>query len=88
MSKFIKVNGESIKTEEVTNSVLGVGSDTHQLVTRDTHSFSMKATSVVVNGERREIFKDPITDDGIKKSAKGLVKVELIEDEYILKMED
>ena len=36
----------------------------------------MKATSVVVNGERREIFKDPITDDGIKKSAKGLIKVD------------
>lgn len=44
----------------------------------------MKVTSVVVNGERREIFKDPITDDGIKKSAKGLVKVDLVDDEYVL----
>jgi nicotinamide phosphoribosyltransferase len=44
----------------------------------------MKATSVVVNGERREIFKDPITDDGIKKSAKGLVKVDLVGNEYVL----
>lgn len=26
--------------------------------------------------ERREIFKDPITDDGTKKSAKGLLRVE------------
>ena len=44
----------------------------------------MKATSVVVNGERREIFKDPITDDGVKKSAKGLVKVEREKGEYVL----
>ena len=44
----------------------------------------MKATSVVVNGERREIFKDPITDDGVKKSAKGLVKVIKENNEYKL----
>jgi nicotinamide phosphoribosyltransferase len=35
----------------------------------------MKATFVEVNGEGRAIFKDPITDDGTKKSAKGLIKV-------------
>ena len=44
----------------------------------------MKATSVVVKGERREIFKDPITDDGVKKSAKGLIKVDLVNNEYVL----
>lgn len=35
----------------------------------------MKATYVEINGEGREIFKNPITDDGIKKSAMGLLKV-------------
>jgi nicotinamide phosphoribosyltransferase len=35
----------------------------------------MKATYVEVNGEAREIFKDPITDDGTKKSATGLLHV-------------
>ena len=35
----------------------------------------MKATYVEVNGEGREIFKDPITDDGTKKSATGLLSV-------------
>jgi nicotinamide phosphoribosyltransferase len=44
----------------------------------------MKATSVVVHGERREIFKAPITDDGVKKSAKGLIKVDVIDNEYVL----
>jgi nicotinamide phosphoribosyltransferase len=29
-----------------------------------------------LNGERRDIFKDPKTDSGIKKSAKGLLRVE------------
>lgn len=67
-----------------TNVVLGIGSFTYQFNTRDTFGFAMKATSVIVDGERREIFKDPITDDGVKKSAKGLVKVELIGEEYVL----
>jgi nicotinamide phosphoribosyltransferase len=35
----------------------------------------MKATYVEVDGVGREIFKDPITDDGVKKSAKGLLRV-------------
>lgn len=35
----------------------------------------MKATWCQVNGEGREIFKDPKTDDGVKKSLKGLICV-------------
>ena len=35
----------------------------------------MGGASVVINGKRKDIFKDPITDDGMKKSAKGLLKV-------------
>lgn len=58
-----------------TNIVLGIGSYTYQYITRDTFGFAVKATSGVVNDERRNIFKDPITDDGTKKSAKGLLKV-------------
>ena len=67
-----------------TNVVLGIGSFTYQYNTRDTFGFAMKATSVVVNGERRSIFKDPITDDGMKKSAKGLIRVDLIDNQYVL----
>jgi len=58
-----------------TNIVLGVGSFTYQYNTRDTFGFAMKATYVDVNGEGRQIFKDPITDDGTKKSATGLLSV-------------
>lgn len=60
-----------------TNVVLGIGSFTYQYNTRDTFGFAMKATYGEVNGEGRAIFKDPITDDGTKKSAKGLMKIEL-----------
>jgi nicotinamide phosphoribosyltransferase len=58
-----------------TNIVLGVGSFTYQFNTRDTFGFAMKATYVEVEGEGREIFKNPITDDGTKKSATGLLSV-------------
>lgn len=66
-----------------TNVVLGIGSYTYQYNTRDTFGFAMKATYGEITHEKmsgksiepREIFKDPITDDGTKKSKKGLLKV-------------
>ncbi len=58
-----------------TNVVLGIGSYTYQYNTRDTFGFAMKATYGEVNGMGREIYKNPVTDDGAKKSAKGLLKV-------------
>lgn len=58
-----------------TNWVAGIGSYTYQYNTRDTFGFAMKATYGEVNGEPREIFKDPVTDNGTKKSAKGLISV-------------
>ena len=76
-----------------TNVVLGIGSFTYQYNTRDTFGFAMKATYVEVNKpkfdgdfnpEGREIFKDPITDDGTKKSATGLLYVTKILNEYFL----
>jgi nicotinamide phosphoribosyltransferase len=66
------------------NVVFGVGSYTYQYVTRDNFGFAMKATSGVVNGERRNIFKDPKTDSGTKKSAKGLLRVERDGDTLLL----
>lgn len=67
-----------------TNIVFGVGSYTYQYNTRDTFGFAMKATygeishrkMSGISKESREIWKDPITDDGTKKSAKGLLSVE------------
>jgi len=71
-----------------TNVVFGIGSYTYQYNTRDTFGFAMKATYGEITHknvgrglhesttvEAREIFKDPITDDGTKKSKKGLLSV-------------
>ena len=63
-----------------TNIVLGIGSYSLQYVTRDTHSSAQKATYIEVCGKGIEIFKDPITDNGTKKSAKGLLMVYKDED--------
>ena len=43
--------------------------------TRDNQGGAVKSTAIEINGELVEIFKDPITDDGTKKSAKGLLSV-------------
>lgn len=61
------------------NLVLGIGSFTYEYVTRDTYGFAMKATWGVVAGVEKEIFKDPLTDRGFKKSLKGLLMVYLDE---------
>tara|TARA_R110001606_G_scaffold153409_1_gene294537 strand:+ start:1744 stop:3375 length:1632 start_codon:yes stop_codon:yes gene_type:complete len=58
-----------------TNVVFGIGSYTYQFTTRDTFGFALKATYVEIDGEPRAIFKDPITDDGTKKSLYGRVAV-------------
>ena len=58
-----------------TNVVFGVGSYTYQYVTRDTFQTAIKATHVTINGVGKEIFKDPATDNGMKKSAKGRLAV-------------
>ena len=58
-----------------TNVVFGCGSMTYQLQTRDSLGFAMKATYAEVKGIAMELFKDPITDKGFKKSARGLVSV-------------
>lgn len=63
-----------------TNIVLGVGSFSMGYATRDQQGGAVKSTAVEINGELVEIFKDPITDDGTKKSAKGLLGVYL--DDY------
>jgi nicotinamide phosphoribosyltransferase len=73
-----------------TNIVLGVGSFTYQYNTRDTLGFAAKGAWFEVEEEflatpesvewgvrtkSYNIYKDPITDDGSKKSLKGLCAV-------------
>lgn len=68
-----------------TNVVFGVGSFSYQYSTRDTFGFALKSTYCVVNGEERQIFKDPKTDtSNFKKSQRGLVSVVKKDNEFTL----
>ena len=67
-----------------TNIVFGVGSYTMQYVTRDSLGMAVKATYTEVDGVGYELFKDPITDSGMKKSAKGLLRIEKEGDNFVL----
>jgi nicotinamide phosphoribosyltransferase len=66
------------------NVVFGIGSYTYQHVTRDNFGTAIKATFGVVDGQDRELFKDPKTDSGLKKSARGLLRVEEEDGKFIL----
>ena len=68
------------------NCFFGQGSYSMQMVTRDTWGMALKCIAQQRNGKLIEIMKDPITDEGIKKSAKGLTIVFKDENgEYYLK---
>jgi len=56
------------------NVVFGQGGALLQIVNRDDQKFAMKASAIRVNGEWRDVFKDPITDPG-KRSKKGRLKL-------------
>lgn len=72
------------------NVVFGVGSFSYQYTTRDSFGFAAKATYGEVTlpdgtVDCREIFKKPKTDNGTKNSAKGLLRVDLVDGEFVLK---
>lgn len=58
-----------------TDVTLGVGSFMYQYQTRDTFGSAMKATWAEIDGKGVDLFKDPITDDGTKRSARGRLAV-------------
>jgi nicotinamide phosphoribosyltransferase len=83
----------AIKGFAATNIVLGIGSFTYVMLTRDSAGFAAKGawfeikekyTDIEGNEQYKvetfNIYKDPITDDGTKKSLKGFITV--YEDEY------
>jgi nicotinamide phosphoribosyltransferase len=56
------------------NLVIGVGGLLLQQHNRDDQGYAIKATFAEVNGEQRELVKDPVTDTK-KKSHKGLLSL-------------
>jgi nicotinamide phosphoribosyltransferase len=66
------------------NVVFGIGSYTYNMLSRDTFGWAMKAIYAEVGEEQVDIYKDPATDDGTKKSARGLLRVEKDGSDYVL----
>jgi nicotinamide phosphoribosyltransferase len=56
------------------NVAFGMGGALLQHMNRDTQKFAMKASAAKVNGEWRDVFKDPVTDFG-KRSKKGRLEL-------------
>jgi len=74
------------------NIAFGMGGGLLQAVGRDDFRFAMKASAIRVDGEWRDVYKDPITDSG-KRSKRGrlaltesfeTVRVEELEGENLL----
>lgn len=66
------------------NIAFGMGGALLQKVDRDTLKFAFKCSAMMVNGEWRDVYKDPATDHG-KRSKRGrldLVKREGIDGEW------
>ena len=61
---------EELKKDKLSadNLAFGSGGGLLQKVDRDTQRFAFKCSSVVINGQEREVFKQPITD--LSKSSK------------------
>lgn len=67
----------ALKAFASSNIVLGVGSYTFAAsMSRDDLGIAVKATNAIVNAFEIPIYKDPKTDDGSKKSARGWLKVD------------
>jgi nicotinamide phosphoribosyltransferase len=64
-----------------TNIAFGMGGALLQGINRDTQKFAFKCSQVTVDGQERDVFKQPVTDSG-KNSKRG--RLALVKDEGIL----
>lgn len=64
------------KGQSAENIAFGMGAALLQKVTRDTQRFAMKASAIRIDGEWRDVYKDPITDPGKRSKAGRLALVE------------
>ena len=58
------------------NVAFGQGGALLQQLNRDTCKFAMKCSAIQINGEWRDVYKDPITDIG-KRSKRGVIDLYL-----------
>ena len=76
----LKVKGYSCE-----NIAFGMGGALLQQPNRDTFSFAMKASAICVDGEWRDVYKDPITDSN-KRSKKG--RLALLENYECIRLDE
>lgn len=69
------------------NVAFGMGAELLQKVNRDTLRFAMKASAIRINGEWRDVYKDPVTDKG-KRSKRGRLALVNVDGEYQTIRED
>jgi nicotinamide phosphoribosyltransferase len=70
-----------------TNMVFGIGAySLNGMLTRDTFGQAFKATYCEIDGTPVNVYKQPKTDSS-KNSAKGLLRVEKIDNNYIVHQE-
>lgn len=69
------------------NVAFGMGGALLQKVHRDTQKFAFKCSCATINGEDRDVYKDPATDHG-KKSKRGRLKLVKENEIYITKALD
>jgi len=69
---------EKLKKEKIAaeNIAFGSGGALLQKLNRDTFKCAFKCAEITINGEKRDVFKDPITDKG-KASKKGRLTLQL-----------
>ena len=60
----------------IDNIAFGMGSGLLQQVNRDTLNFAMKCSAIQVNGEWRDVYKQPV-DQAMKVSKKGRLALEV-----------
>lgn len=65
-----------------TNIAFGMGGQLLQGLNRDTNKYAMKCSSITVDGQERDVSKDPITDSGKRSKAGRLDLVKLADGNY------
>ena len=66
----------------IDNIAFGCGGGLLQKLDRDTQKFAFKASSITVDGEERDVYKDPVTDPG-KRSKRGRLILATIGDQIV-----
>ncbi len=74
---------ERLKTEgfSASNIAFGIGGSLLQKIDRDTLKFAYKCSAIVVDGEWRDVYKQPITDRG-KRSKRGRLDLVCRDENY------